>query len=284
LKFALIRSIYAHVMGRNSVNTRVHKAAVAGMFYPGEPSALRSAVAQLLERVAADSAPLSRPKALIVPHAGYPYSGPVAAAAYARLASRRDQISRVVLIGPSHHVYFHGIALPEADVFATPLGHINVDAGGKAVLLARGDVVASDAPFESEHCLEVQLPFLQSMLSDFTILPLVAGIASPEYVASVLADVWGGDETLVLASSDLSHYHSYQSARRIDTQTAAAIVAREPSISPEQACGAVGINGLLALARERNLTVEKIAYLNSGDTAGDRDRVVGYGAFSVYEP
>jgi hypothetical protein len=272
------------MMGGISADTRVRKAAVAGMFYPGEPLRLRSAVAQLLERAAADRAALLPPKALIVPHAGYPYSGPIAAAAYARIAPLRDQISRVVLIGPSHHAYFHGIALPESDVFSTPLGDIRVDSGGKAKLLARGDAVLSDVPHESEHCLEVQLPFLQSILGDFTILPLVAGVASPEDVASVLADVWGGEETLVLASSDLSHYHSYQAARDIDTQTAAAIVAREPSISPEQACGAVGINGLLTLARERNLTVEKIACLNSGDTAGDRARVVGYGAFAVYGP
>jgi AmmeMemoRadiSam system protein B len=272
------------MMGRISANTRVRKAAVAGMFYPGERSALRSAVALLLERAAADSERRAPPKAMIVPHAGYPYSGPTAAAAYARLAPVRDQITRVILIGPSHHAYFRGIALPESDVFSTPLGDIRVDAGGKTRLLARGDAVLSDVPHESEHCLEVQLPFLQSILGDFTILPLVAGVASPEHVASVLADVWGGEETLVLASSDLSHYHSYQAARDIDTQTAAAIVAREPCLSPEQACGAVGINGLLTLARERNLTVEKIEYLNSGDTAGDRARVVGYGAFAVYGP
>jgi AmmeMemoRadiSam system protein B len=262
----------------------VRQAAVAGTFYPGEPSALRSAATLLLEQASAHAARLSPPKALIVPHAGYRYSGPVAAAAYARLAALRDQISRVVLIGPSHHVYFRGIALPEADSFSTPLGHIPVDAAGKSALLARGDAIESDVPHAAEHCLEVQLPFLQSMLGAFSILPLIAGVASAEKVASVLADVWGGDETLVLASSDLSHYHSYQSARDIDARTAAAIVARQPALSPEQACGAVAINGLLTLARSLNLTVDEISCLNSGDTAGDRARVVGYGAFAVYGP
>jgi hypothetical protein len=253
------------------------------MFYPGEASALRASIELLLERAAVDAALLAPPKALIVPHAGYPYSGPIAAAAYARLAPLRDRISRVVLIGPSHHAYFAGIALPQAEVFSTPLGDIRVDIELKTELLDGGDVLVSDVPHAAEHCLEVQLPFLQMILEEFTILPLVAGVASPEEVAAVLADVWGGDETLVLASSDLSHYHSYQSARSIDARTVAAIVARQPTLSSEQACGAVGINGLLTLAQEMNLAVEKIAYLNSGDTAGDRTRVVGYGAFAVHE-
>jgi hypothetical protein len=270
------------MMGRIQANTRVRKAAVAGLFYPGEPAALRSAATRLLEQAPADTAEPSPPKALIVPHAGYVYSGPIAAAAYARIVPLRDRISRVVLIGPSHHAYFHGIALPEAEVFSTPLGDIRVDAELKAELLGGEDVLVSDVPHAAEHCLEVQLPFLQSILGDFSILPLVAGVASPEDVAAVLADVWGDDETLILASSDLSHYHSYQAARGRDARTAAAIVDRQPSLSPEQACGAVAINGLLTLAREMNLAVDQIACLNSGDTAGDRTRVVGYGAFAVH--
>jgi hypothetical protein len=270
------------MMGRISRDTRVRKAAVAGLFYPGEPSVLRSTAAELLQGATDDTGRLSRPKAMIVPHAGYVYSGPVAAAAYAQLALLRDQISRVILIGPSHHAYFQGIALPEADVFSTPLGDIRVDGELKAELLGGGDVLVSDVPHAAEHSLEVQLPFLQTILDEFTILPLVTGVASPEDVAAVLADVWGGDETLVLASSDLSHYHSYQSARGMDARTAAAIVDRRPSLSGHQACGAVGVNGLLTLARDMNLSVDEIAYLNSGDTAGDRSRVVGYGAFAVY--
>jgi AmmeMemoRadiSam system protein B len=272
------------MMGQIAVNTRVRKAAVAGMFYPGEASLLRSSIVRLLERAAVHAAALAPPKALIVPHAGYVYSGPVAAAAYARLVPLRDRISRVVLIGPSHHAYFEGIALPQAEVFSTPLGDVRVDADLRAELVEGGDVLVSDVPHTAEHCLEVQLPFLQVILKEFTILPLVAGVASPADVAAVLADVWGGDETLVLVSSDLSHYHSYQSARSIDARTVASIVARQPTLSSEQACGAVGVNGLLTLAEEMNLVVEKIAYQNSGDTAGDRTRVVGYGAFAVHEP
>jgi MEMO1 family protein len=221
-------------------------------------------------------------KALIVPHAGYVYSGTVAAAAYASLRARRSEISKVVVIGPSHRAYFHGIALPEADAFATPLGEIRIDRAGKAKLAARGDVLVSDAPHAQEHCIEVQLPFLQTVLDEFTLIPLLAGIASPPYVASVLADVWGGPETLVLASSDLSHYHSYDSARQLDAETAAAIVARQPGLSGDQACGAVAINGLLTRARDLDLAVDEIARLNSGDTSGDRSRVVGYGAFAVH--
>jgi AmmeMemoRadiSam system protein B len=252
------------------------------MFYPGDPSALRSTAAQLLAAATAGAEAPAAPKALIVPHAGYVYSGSVAASAYARIAQRRNDISRVVLIGPSHHAYFRGIALPEAEAFATPLGEVPLDAAGKTALLARRGVIESDVPHALEHCLEVQLPFLQSMLGEFSILPLVAGMASRSDVAGVLADVWGEAETLVLVSSDLSHYHSYETARDIDARTAATIVERQPTLTPQQACGAVAINGLLTLARDLNLAVDEITCLNSGDTAGDRSRVVGYGAFSVH--
>jgi len=272
------------MMGGVAANTRVRQAAVAGLFYPGEPSTLRSTARELIEGAAAEAQRSTPPKALIVPHAGFPYSGPVAAAAYRTIAARRAEISRVVLIGPSHRVYFHGIAVSQAGAFSTPLGDIRVDAELRTKVLAGGEVVASDVPHAAEHCLEVQLPFLQMLLGEFTILPLVAGRASAAAVARVLADAWGGPETLVLVSSDLSHYHSYASARSLDAETAAAIVARDPSLEPEQACGAVAINGLLALARERELAVVEVARLNSGDTAGDRARVVGYGAFAVHEP
>ena len=270
-------------MERTPTNASVREPAVAGRFYPRDPALLRATIARLFERNVADFRALPMAKALIVPHAGYQYSGSVAAAAYAGIAARRREICKVVVIAPSHHEYYHGIAVPQADVFSTPLGDIRIDAEGKANLLARGDVRVSDAPHALEHCIEVQLPFLQTVLADFALLPLLAGVASPEYVASVLALVWGGRETLVLASSDLSHYHAYESAQRLDAQTAAAIRARQTDLTDAQACGAVAINGLMLRARELDLVVDEIARSNSGDTAGDRSRVVGYGAFAVHE-
>jgi len=200
-----------------------------------------------------------------------------------RIAQRRDRIRRVVLIGPSHRVYLRGAAVPRADEFETPLGRIPIDAQLRATLLERGDVLQSDQPHTMEHSLEVQLPFLQMQLGEFTLLPIVLGDAAPDYVASLLADVWGGEETLVLASSDLSHYHSYETAERIDTATSADILQMQTSLSGDQACGAVGVNGLLRLGQTKALTIAQIARCNSGDTAGDRARVVGYGAFALYE-
>jgi len=208
----------------------------------------------------------------------------VAAAAYALLRESRRTVRRVVLIGPSHRVPLTGIAVPEADYFLTPLGTIPLDLPLRSELLRRGGIVESDWPHASEHCLEVQLPFLQLILPEFTLLPLVAGSASPQQVASVLADAWGGDETLVIVSSDLSHYHRYDAARMIDAATCAAIRAFDTGLSDEQACGAVGINGLLYLARELGLDTTEIARCNSGDTAGDRLRVVGYAAFALHTP
>jgi AmmeMemoRadiSam system protein B len=276
------------MIGHTATNTRVRHAAVAGLFYPGDAVRLRAEVAQLLQAASARAriaGTRSRPnvKALIVPHAGYVYSGPVAAAAYAEVAARRADISRVVLIGPSHRTFFHGIALPEAAAFSTPLGDVRVDVAARAALLARGDVLVSDEPHALEHCLEVQLPFLQVVLEDFTLVPLVVGVASPQQVASVLAAVWGGPETLVLASSDLSHYHRYAAAQQLDAQTAAAILARRSDLSGDQACGAAAINGLLTRARDLNLAVQEIARLNSGDSSGERARVVGYGAYALYD-
>jgi AmmeMemoRadiSam system protein B len=189
----------------------------------------------------------------------------------------------VVLIGPSHRVYVQGVALPQAQIFATPLGEVLIDSVGCHQLLRRGDVLASDTPHAMEHCIEVQLPFLQTVLSDFTVLPLVIGSTSANQVASILIDVWGGPETLVLASSDLSHYLPYDSACETDAATATAIVNRHTDITHQQACGAEGINGLLSIARQLGLKVTEIARQNSGDTAGDVRRVVGYGAFAIHE-
>jgi MEMO1 family protein len=263
-------------------NTR-RPPAVAGLFYPNDERELRDVVSEYLRQHTA-SPTTATPKALIVPHAGYIYSGGIAAAAYATVASLKQAVRRIVLIGPSHRVYLRGIAAPAASTFVTPLGDVAIDEELKASLLQRGDVIEADAPHAQEHCLEVQLPFLQLLFDDFTLLPLVIGSATPERVGATLAHVWGDASTLVLVSSDLSHYHTYDQARRIDAATTTSILRREPTLAGEQACGAVGINGLLYLAGERKLTVSEIARCNSGDTAGDRSRVVGYGAFAVHEP
>jgi AmmeMemoRadiSam system protein B len=257
--------------------------AVAGLFYPDDASELHDVVSGYL-RQHSSTALAVPPKALIVPHAGYVYSGGIAAAAYATVASLRQTIRRIVLIGPSHRVYLRGMAVPAASSFATPLGVVTIDKTLKASLLQRGAVIESDTPHAQEHSLEVQLPFLQLLFDDFTLLPLVLGSVAPEDVAAALAHVWGDAATLVLVSSDLSHYHAYMQAQRIDAATSAAILRRETTLEGEQACGAAGINGLLCLAGQRQLPVSEIARCNSGDTAGDRSRVVGYGAFAVHEP
>lgn len=261
--------------------TSIRPPAVAGLFYPDDEQQLRDTVSDYLRQAPAVTLP-AQPKALIVPHAGYVYSGPIAAAAYATVAPLRRQIRRVVLIGPSHRVYLRGMAVPAMDAFASPLGSIPIDRGLKAALLQREDVVESDAPHAMEHCLEVQLPFLQSLFDEFTLLPVVLGSASPQQVGALLDTVWGGDETLVLASSDLSHYHDYETARRIDAATSSAILRYDTALTGEQACGAVGINGLLHSTRQRGLRIREIARCNSGDTAGDKSRVVGYGAFALH--
>lgn len=270
-------------MLRNRGNTSARLPAVSGLFYPDDAHELREVVSGYL-RQHSSATPAAPPKALIVPHAGYIYSGGIAAAAYATVASLRQTIRRIVLIGPSHRVYLRGMAVPAASSFATPLGNIEIDQTLKASLLQGGAVIESDTPHAQEHSLEVQLPFLQLLFDEFTLLPLVLGSVSPEHVAAALATVWGDSATLVLVSSDLSHYHAYTQARQIDAATSAAILRREATLVGEQACGAVGINGLLHLAGQRALPISEIARCNSGDTAGDRSRVVGYGAFAVHEP
>jgi AmmeMemoRadiSam system protein B len=272
-------------MRLGSEKTSTRPAAVAGLFYPGDSEELRDSVTHYLHLHASpDDSLRTPPKALIVPHAGYIYSGTVAGAAYAAIAARRRSIRRVVLLGPSHRVYLHGVAVPRADAFHTPLGEVPVDREHRSMLIASGEVMSADAPHAHEHSLEVQLPFLQVLLEDFEILPLVAGAAEPDHVAAVLARVWGRDDTLILISSDLSHYHDYATAQLIDSETSAAILEGTSTLTGEQACGAVCINGLLHLAKEKQFSLSQIVRLNSGDTAGDRRRVVGYGAFAVHEP
>ena len=261
-------------------------AAVAGLFYPGSAAALKEAVEACLAQArpgASDRALPGAPKAVIVPHAGYVYSGPVAAHAYRRIAAGRATVRRIVVLGPVHRVPIHGLALPAARAFATPLGTVRVDAEGAARALALPQVRVSEAAHALEHSLEVQLPFLQTVLEDFTIVPLAVGDATADEVAAVIDRLWGGAETLIVVSSDLSHYHAYAEARTLDGATARAILALDASLDHEQACGATPINGFARCARRRGLVPEVLDLRNSGDTAGDRARVVGYASFAFTE-
>ncbi len=209
----------------------VRPAAVAGMFYPGTPTVLSAAVQTYLADAGSMQATRDRlPKALIVPHAGYVYSGPVAAPAYRRIAAGRASVRRVVLLGPVHRVPIRGLALPAAQAFATPLGTVEVDAEAAALALDLPQVQVSDAAHALEHSLEVQLPFLQTVLDDFKIVPFAVGDATAEEVGEVIDRLWGGSETLIVVSSDLSHYHPYAAARQIDRGTATAILALDASI------------------------------------------------------
>lgn len=259
----------------------VRPAAVAGMFYPDSALFLAREVTRLLAAVPQLGA--LRAKAIIAPHAGYVYSGPVAASIYAPLAALRGTISRVVLLGPTHRVAVDGLALPVSRAFATPLGIVPVDQQAVAAIADLPQVIVSEAAHAQEHSLEVQLPFLQTVLGEFSLVPLAVGRASPQAVFEVLERLWGGDETLIVVSSDLSHYLPYEAARQIDSQTAGRILDLDPAINHQQACGATPLNGLLLAARRHGLQGQVLDLRNSGDTAGDKARVVGYGAFAFDE-
>ena len=250
-------------------------------FYPADPVELRDLVDFLLARAdaSARSEPRSgSPKALIAPHAGYQYSGPVAASAYARVDP--GGIRRVVLLGPAHRVPVRGLAAPCVDAFATPLGPVPLDRAALADAVRLAQVGRSDPAHADEHSLEVQLPFLQRRLGSFELVPLVVGDAEPEEVDEVIEALWGGPETLVVVSSDLSHYLDYETARRVDARTTRAIEALAPeAIVQDQACGCIPVQGLLLAARRHGLRARALDVRSSGDTAGPRDRVVGYGAY-----
>ena len=258
---------------------RVRPPAVAGVFYPDAAGELAQLVDGLLLAAApVEGAPV--PKALVVPHAGFPYSGPIAAAAWARLAPAAGRITRVVLLGPAHRVHLAGLALPEADALATPLGLVAVDAEAAR----RAGVPRVALAHAREHSLEVQLPFVQRALPGASVVPLVVGAAEPQEVARVLAALWGGPETAVVVSSDLSHYLPYDLGRSVDEATACQVLAAQaPLLRGDQACGAAPLNGLLEVTRERRMRAELLDLQSSGDTAGGHDEVVGYGAFAFHE-
>lgn len=255
--------------------------AVAGTFYPSNPRELRGTIGQLLAGAGAGATASKPPKALIVPHAGYVYSGPIAASAYKALAPRAHEIRRVVLLGPSHFVPFRGIALPASGPFRTPLGDVELDEEACAAIDGRHGVIRLAEAHAREHSLEVQLPFLQVALRSFRLVPLAVGFATDDDVAAVIDALWGGPETLVVVSSDLSHHLSYEAAALVDGETARAIERLdEAPLDGDHACGSHPIRGLLRVARERGLRVAPLDRRNSGDTAGDRRRVVGYGAWA----
>lgn len=255
--------------------------AVAGMFYPEDPRELQ---AMLLDLLATADKNLPIPKAIIAPHAGYIYSGPIAANAFACLTQATTQIQRVILLGPAHRHPFHGIAAPEADSFATPLGQIKVDQQAIIDAAKTTDINYLEIAHAQEHCLEVQLPFLQLLLKNFTIVPLLTGQTTSANIAQTIKQLWGGKETLIIISSDLSHYHDYKTAQQLDKKAAQAIVNLKPNeLDDEQACGNLPINGLLEVAIEKKLTTKLIDLRNSGDTTSNKDQVVGYGAFHFYE-
>jgi AmmeMemoRadiSam system protein B len=274
-----------HRESKISQNVKVRRPAVAGQFYAGHAAQLRAEVAELLASAPAYCAasPKARIKALIVPHAGYVYSGRVAATAFAPLRDHAA-IERVVVIGPAHYVPVRGIAIPTADAFETPLGRLPVDHAALAAISDMSFVIGADDPHAPEHALEVELPFLQALLRRFAVVPLLVGDVAPINVADVLRRLWGGPETLIVVSSDLSHYHDYDTARRLDAATADAIERHDwGHLGPNDACGFLPIAGLLIEAARRGLRAQRLSLCNSGDAAGGRDRVVGYGAWILEE-
>jgi AmmeMemoRadiSam system protein B len=256
------------------------KAAVAGYFYEAQAAGLQHQVSQFIEQSPLVSR--MRPKVLIVPHAGYVYSGSTAAQAYRSLESYQDKIHRVVLLGPAHRVYLDGMAVPSVDTFSTPLGEVKLDTRSIEQISSMPAVTVSDEAHREEHSLEVQLPFLQVVLEQFTLVPVVVGNCDARRVAAVIDELWGGEETLIVISTDLSHFHSYEAARQIDASTCDRILQKTSDLSGEQACGAKAVNGLMSSEHIGLLDVELLGTRNSGDTAGSRDRVVGYGAFILH--
>lgn len=259
----------------------VRNPAVSGLFYPDDSRQLRLDVVSYLDEHKLEN---FHPKALIVPHAGYIYSGSIAAHAYKQLQPFREAIRKVVLLGPSHRVAFRGLALPECDYFRTPLGKIQVDQHNIRLLANQADVIKADRAHAQEHSLEVHLPFLQILLKEFTLTPIVVGDTKPEVVANVLQHVWGGEETLIVVSSDLSHFLAYDDAKSADSDTCHAIENMNFSkLDYDSACGRMPVSGLLHLAKQKQMKIHTIDLRNSGDTAGTRDRVVGYGAWILEE-
>jgi MEMO1 family protein len=278
-----LRSKASNPMDTSAADLATRPPAVAGQFYDVDPHRLKSEVRRLLATAAKPSP--SGPKAIIAPHAGYLYSGQVAATAFATLGPIVDTVERVVLIGPAHYVPFRGIAAPTVDAFETPLGPVPLDREALTTIASLPSVRSADAPHAPEHALEVELPFLQTLLPRFAAVPLLVGDTTPHEVAAVLGQLWGGPETVIVVSSDLSHFHDYETARRRDTK-AADIIERGDwaKLGPGDACGYLAVAGLLIETTRRGLEARRLALCNSGDTAGPRGQVVGYGAWVFEHP
>lgn len=260
----------------------IRQPAVAGTFYPRDPKVLANEVMSFLDTATADIEHVS-PKAIIVPHAGYVYSGQTAASAYACLFPNRKTIKRVILLGPVHRVPVRGLALPDVEAFITPLGQIKLDQSAMASIVGLNQVVVSSSAHAQEHSLEVQLPFLQTVLDDFQLVPLAVGDATSAEVAEVLDTLWGGPETIIVVSSDLSHFLPYEMAQLVDNETVQNILQLKNTLTHHQACGGTPINGLLLAAKRHHLMPKLLELCNSGDTAGDKNRVVGYASFMFIE-
>lgn len=259
----------------------VRPPAVAGTFYPGDPDRLREMVKGFMETAVSPPIPIPTPKAIIAPHAGYMYSGPIAGSAYVHVVPLAGKIERVIMLSPAHTMTFHGLATSSAHIFQTPLGDVPVDQEAVKNVLALPQVQILDAAHVREHGLEVHLPFLQETLGDFSLVPFVVGIATPEEVTEVIETLWGGPETLIVISSDLSHFLNYEQARTLDRETCAAIEKLQPeAVTRVGACGQLPIQGLLFSAKQRRMSIFTLDLRNSGDTAGSKARVVGYGAWA----
>ena len=278
------------MMTRQETTESVRPPAVASLFYPGEAAELKQNLREMLDEASeAEDPNEDLPadqylKALIVPHAGYVYSGTTAALAYHLLRKNRDDFHRILLLGPAHRVWLEGIAFPGTDAFETPLGRIPLAKQQIRELLRFPEVQLRDDAHQDEHCLEVQLPFLQEILNEFELIPAVVGEISPDSLSGLLENLLEDPQNLLLLSTDLSHFHSYSEAQAIDQKTAEAIESFEDEkILPEQACGAHPLRGLLRHARIQGWKIQRLGLCNSGDTAGSKDRVVGYGAWALSE-
>ncbi|ABZ75524.1 protein of unknown function DUF52 [Shewanella halifaxensis HAW-EB4] len=265
--------------------TSIRPAAVAGLFYPAAPDELRAMLEGYLARarmslISQANTQHSQAKVIIVPHAGYIYSGLVAAHAYVLIESMAATVNKVLLIGPAHRVYLQGGALPQSQYFETPLGQISIDKRSVEMLESNPHITVSDLPHQQEHCLEVQLPFLQHCLNQFELIPLLIGESDPQETAKLLEQLWGGEETLVVVSTDLSHFHRYAEATHLDKLTCQKILQGLETIFPEQACGSFCLNALMLQLKRHQLCLTQLSYQNSGDTAGDKNRVVGYASFA----
>ena len=255
----------------------IRNPAVAGQFYERSPDRLRIQLNQWLKAPPAFESPL---RAVIVPHAGYIYSGETAAKAYAHVKMQAEHFKKVILIGPSHHFYFDGCAIPQADIYHSPLGDIPIYKDAVNQLAGEKSVFVTDQPHAPEHCLEVQLPFLQSSLDEFQLLPILTSNITPKEVARLVDPLWD-ETTLLVISSDLSHFHTYSEAVEIDQDSCLKIEDFEPDLQPEQACGCTGINALLILAKQHDYQLERLQLVNSGDTSGNKERVVGYVSYII---